>query len=459
MTAACDVIGNKDIEHMTKHIVRSITNPDEVPELMHTLAGVTFVSSVTSPCLAMVCPLLIRGLRSRVTATRRQSAVIIDNMSKLVDDPIDAAPFLPSLMPALAFAADAMSDPEARGVAERATAQLQRLNTLCEEAKLLCKHSDHALVLAAIKAKVPAKPEHEVALSHIAGLCCSLMQLRKFLASDWTDIHGFIAAIYGSEKADQTVSLLRPECRDMMKPLSPKDEDDNDEELCNCTFTLAYGTKILLHNTTLRLKKGHKYGLLGANDSGKTTLMRSIANGSVEGFPDPQSLRTVFVEADILGELSHLSCINYLMADPRLAGHNREEILEVIASVGFRDDGKAKPLDPVSSLSGGWRMKLALARAMLQRAHILLLDEPTNHLDVINVAWVKAYINSLKDVTCIMVSHDSGFLNDCCTDIIQIGRISYVVKFFTFLNMNCRAFEVAPVQRQSQCLHGGKSPR
>jgi elongation factor 3 len=68
-------------------------------------------------------------------------------------------------------------------------------------------------------------------------------------------------------------------------------------------------------------------------------------------------------------------------------------------------------------------MKLAMARAMLQKADILLLDEPTNHLDVINVAWVKNYINSLKNVTCIMVSHDSGFLRDCCTHILQIQRL------------------------------------
>ncbi|RYG66733.1 hypothetical protein EON64_09105, partial [archaeon] len=120
MTNACNVIGNRDIEHMTGKIVRSISHPDEVPELMHSLAGVTFVQSVEAPALAMVVPLLIRGLRSKVTATRRQSSVIIDNMSKLVDDPLDAEPFLPTLMPALQFAADAMSDPEARSVAERA---------------------------------------------------------------------------------------------------------------------------------------------------------------------------------------------------------------------------------------------------------------------------------------------------------------------------------------------------
>lgn len=68
-------------------------------------------------------------------------------------------------------------------------------------------------------------------------------------------------------------------------------------------------------------------------------------------------------------------------------------------------------------------MKLALARAMLQKADILLMDEPTNHLDVINVAWVKSYLNSLTDVTAIIVSHDSGLLNDCCTNILQIENL------------------------------------
>jgi len=102
---------------------------------------------------------------------------------------------------------------------------------------------------------------------------------------------------------------------------------------------------------------------------------------------------------------------------------SREEVEKVLNSVGFTPDGKAKPNHAVSTLSGGWRMKLALARAMLQKADILLLDEPTNHLDVINVAWVKNYLNSLKDVTSIIVSHDSGLLNDCCTNILQIENL------------------------------------
>merc|ERR1712151_111706 len=201
--------------------------------------------------------------------------------------------------------------------------------------------------------------------------------------------------------------------------------DDDAEELCNCTFTLAYGTKILLHNTKMKLKRGKRYGLLGPNDCGKTTLMRSIANNQVEGFPDVTQVKTVFVEADIQGEQSHLSCVDYVAIDPAIAALNLEKskIREVLGTVGFTDDGKAKPDHAVSTLSGGWRMKLALARAMLQNADILLLDEPTNHLDVINVAWVKAYLNSLTNVTCIMVSHDSGLLNDCCTNILSFDNL------------------------------------
>jgi len=175
----------------------------------------------------------------------------------------------------------------------------------------------------------------------------------------------------------------------------------------------------------MKLLRGKKYGLLGGNDSGKTTLMRAIANNSVEGFPDSGDVRTVFVEADIQGEQSHLSCIEYIFCDPKIQalGCSKEQVREMLANVGFVADGKAKPDHAVSTLSGGWRMKLALARAMLQCADILLMDEPTNHLDVINVAWVKKYLNSLTNVTAIIVSHDSGLLNDCCTNMMTISNL------------------------------------
>ena len=114
-----------------------------------------------------------------------------------------------------------------------------------------------------------------------------------------------------------------------------EDDDDGDaEELANCRFTLAYGSKVLLHNTKLKIKRGYKYGLLGGNDSGKTTLMRAIANEQVEGFPPASELRTVFVEADIVGELSDLPCVDYILADERIKaagiyrGNRREDVVD-----------------------------------------------------------------------------------------------------------------------------------
>jgi len=181
---------------------------------------------------------------------------------------------------------------------------------------------------------------------------------------------------------------------------------------------------VLLHNTKLKLKRGYKYGLLGGNDSGKTTLMRSIANEQVDGFPPASELRTVFVEADIVGELSDLPCVDYILADPRIkkAGITEEIVERMLLSVGFGElQNGARNL--VTFLSVGWRMKLALARAMCLNADILLMDEPTNHLDVMNVKWVEEYLLSLKNVTCVIVSHDSGLLDRVCNNIISIDNL------------------------------------
>ena len=94
------------------------------------------------------------------------------------------------------------------------------------------------------------------------------------------------------------------------------------------------------------------------------------------------------------------------------ADRDVKEIEETLESVGFTSEMRQKP---IASLSGGWKMKLALARAMLWNADILLLDEPTNHLDVTNVAWLENYLTHLPTVTSILVSHDSGFLDNVCT--------------------------------------------
>uniref|UniRef100_A0A7S0B2M2 ABC transporter domain-containing protein n=1 Tax=Minutocellus polymorphus TaxID=265543 RepID=A0A7S0B2M2_9STRA len=425
MRSACEVIGNKDIDHMTAKILIAITKPKEVPEIMHEMAGVTFVQSVESPALAMVVPLLLRGLREKSTATKRQSAVIINNMSKLVDNPVDAAPFLPLLLPALETNAESIADPEAREVTERAVGQLQRLKALADKA--VTTRGDTSKISAEFKTALGGADGVDAkVIEHASVVATTMMDLHMMEDLQWKkNVAAGLKGFVSDADADKATEAVRVKAEDMMVIPEEDDDDDDAEELCNCTFTLAYGTKILLHNTKMKLKRGKNYGLLGGNDSGKTTLMRAIANNQVEGFPDTTEVRTVFVEADIQGEQSHLSCVEYVFVDEKIQSMNipKDEVRKVLATVGFTEDGKAKPDHAVSTLSGGWRMKLALARAMLQKADILLLDEPTNHLDVINVAWVKNYLNSLKDVTAIIVSHDSGLLNDCCTNILQIENL------------------------------------
>lgn len=427
MKSALDVIGNRDIEHMTGQILTAITTPKEVPEIMHKLAGVTFVQSVESPALAMVVPLLLRGLREKSIATKRQSAVIINNMSKLVDNPLDAAPFLPLLLPALQQNAESIADPEARDVTEKAVAQLNRLKGLADKA-ISVRGDVSKLDEEFMKAFEMENAEggRLAVIKHASTIASTMMDLRMMEDMQWTKHVAIQFSSYcDAAKAAECTEKVRIEAEKLMEIPEDDDDEDDAEELCNCTFTLAYGTKILLHNTKMKLKRGKRYGLLGPNDCGKTTLMRSIANNQVEGFPDTSEVRTVFVEADIQGEQSHLSCVDYIFIDPKIQAMNieRDQVRKTLATVGFTEDGKAKPDHAVSTLSGGWRMKLALARAMLQNADILLMDEPTNHLDVINVAWVKSYLNSLTNVTSIIVSHDSGLLNDCCTHIMSFDNL------------------------------------
>jgi elongation factor 3 len=109
--------------------------------------------------------------------------------------------------------------------------------------------------------------------------------------------------------------------------------------------------------------------------------MRAIADGSIEGFPDSSVIKPVYVETDIQGELSHLTCVQYVLEWPAIkeTGATEADVRKVLLQVGF-SEGKTAGAggdcdDAIDSLSGGWRMKLALARAMLQKSDVLLMDE------------------------------------------------------------------------------------
>ena len=165
--------------------------------------------------------------------------------------------------------------------------------------------------------------------------------------------------------------------------------------MCDLQFSLAYGSNILLNNSRLHLKKGYKYGIIATKSAGKTTMMRAISNNQVEGFPY-KDVRTIFIENDIQGSQMSMNVVEFLLDTMGFdLKYTPEEARAALLDADFTE---VMCSGPITSLSGGWKMKLALVRATMQKADIMLMDEPTNHLDVINVQWVVDYINSLPNV-------------------------------------------------------------
>ena len=416
-------ITNRDLEPFTEDLINAMKDRNETEETIQKLAGIVFVQTVEGSALSVVVPLMIAGFRENKSQVKRMCSRIVSNMSKLVEDPLEAKPFLSELIPALGSAVDTISDPEARDVATKTHEFLISLNdkAIKLEDSMAFRKAD---VIATYLSEQLDRGNNDSTILYCSQIISSLIQTKTVDKDEYvSELTPYLS------NEDTLFEDIYSRSQSVINVTDKEEEDDDGELLCDCEFTLAYGTKILLHNTKLRLKKGFKYGLLGQNDCGKTTLMRAIAEGSVDGFPDPQDVKTVFVEADIQGELSHLNCVDYILEYPNIKelGATETMVRDVLKQVGFTE-GKSAGAggdcdDPISSLSGGWRMKLALARAMLQKADILLMDEPTNHLDVKNVKWVMGYINSLKDTTVIMVSHDSGLLDNCCNYILQIDKL------------------------------------
>jgi elongation factor 3 len=169
--------------------------------------------------------------------------------------------------------------------------------------------------------------------------------------------------------------------------------------------------------------------------------MRSIAEGKLEGFPSKDVLKTCFVEHN-QGEDAEITILEYCMKDPEISSEGPARIAEVLAEVGFTAGPEGRQSHKVGSLSGGWKMKLALAKAMLMRADVFLLDEPTNHLDVANIAWLENYLKTHTDITSLIVSHDSAFLDDVCTDILHYEQkklVPYVGNLAAFVKVKPEA--------------------
>lgn len=427
MEKLCALISNKDIERFIPELIKCIAKPENVPETVHLLGATTFVTDVHEPTLAIMVPLLERGLVERETAIKRKSAVIVDNMCKLVEDPQIVAAFLPKLMPALNKNYDTLADPEAREKTRQGLDTLIRVGAV-KDGKIpeVSKAGDIATVLASLKQSFPSKykldAKFDPILTYISAIGGQLIDEKEHEQISWqTNTIPFISAIIGEADAKSVADALR---KRSLPGVADEDEVEPDEEegedLCNCTFNLAYGAKILLNQTHLRLKRGQRYGLLGPNGSGKTTLMRAINNEQVEGFPKQSEVKTVYVEHDLDSADTEQTVIGWSMKKLADVGitKSQSEVEAKLVEFGFALEQLAQP---ITSLSGGWKMKLALARAVFEEPDILLLDEPTNHLDVKNVAWLEQYLVN-SPCTSIIISHDSKFLDNVIQHVIHYER-------------------------------------
>ncbi|CAI7451528.1 BAD_collapsed_G0047570.mRNA.1.CDS.1 [Saccharomyces cerevisiae] len=419
ITKATETVDNKDIERFIPKLIECIANPNEVPETVHLLGATTFVAEVTPATLSIMVPLLSRGLAERETSIKRKAAVIIDNMCKLVEDPQVVAPFLGKLLPGLKNNFATIADPEAREVTLKALKTLRRVGNVGEDDVLpeISHAGDVSTTLGVIKELLePEKvaPRFTIVVEYIAAIAANLIDERIIDQQTWfTHVTPYMTIFLHEKTAKEILDDFRKRAVDNI-PVGPnfQDEEDEGEDLCNCEFSLAYGAKILLNKTQLRLKRGRRYGLCGPNGAGKSTLMRSIANGQVDGFPTQDECRTVYVEHDIDNTHSDMSVLDFVYSGN--VG-TKDVITSKLKEFGFSDEMIEMP---ISSLSGGWKMKLALARAVLKDADILLLDEPTNHLDTVNVEWLVNYLNTCG-ITSVIVSHDSGFLDKVCQYIIH----------------------------------------
>jgi ATPase subunit of ABC transporter with duplicated ATPase domains len=187
---------------------------------------------------------------------------------------------------------------------------------------------------------------------------------------------------------------------------------------------LAFASRVLLSQTNLLLEKGRRYAVLGNNGTGKTTLLNRLAAKDISGFP--MSVKTHYITHEIPADEASVTCEEYML---KAAGDVKDAatvVQNALDSVGFGIDPITKtPLRkmPITELSGGWRMKLTVARSMLHPIDLLLLDEPTNHLDLAALEWLERYLVDevgKTDTAICLVTHDYDFLEKVVTDVMHI---------------------------------------
>lgn len=203
----------------------------------------------------------------------------------------------------------------------------------------------------------------------------------------------------------------------------------------------------LLQDTMLELNCGRRYGFIGLNGSGKSTLLSVLGNREV---PIPEQIDIFHLTREMpASEKSALKCVMEVdqerirlekLVDELIAcpdDESQEQLMDVyerlddisadtaearaaniLHGLGFT---KAMQNQKTKDFSGGWRMRIALARALYVKPHLLLLDEPTNHLDLDACVWLEEELKSYKRIL-VIISHSQDFLNGICTNTIHLDK-------------------------------------
>jgi ATP-binding cassette subfamily F protein 3 len=253
------------------------------------------------------------------------------------------------------------------------------------------------------------------------------------------------------------------------------------------SVTLVAGGKPLLEKAVVRLTRGRKYGLVGRNGIGKTTLINAICRKELDKMP--QNLHILQVEQEIVGddksvlthvlecdvermelyaELDKLEKTDTSSLEPEekkatndriLAIHQRLDLIDaanaeakainILTGLGFKNHELGKA---TKKFSGGWRMRVAIAKVIFSEPEVLLLDEPTNHLDLVALIWLEHYVKNL-DITVVIVSHARDFLNQVVDEIIEFANQKltyYRGDFETFEKTKNEKMKQQSRQRETQ---------
>jgi len=450
LEAMCYCCGNKDIigsdpdavvyaESFIPTIIKANESLKNVEECVEKLAGCVFVQNVEAPHLAVITPVLWRGLNGKSEQCQRRCCVIVDNMCKLVDDPREGAPLFPEIMPLVKKRADEMSDPDCRDMAVRTVTTIEKLFAFGPKPELQIKEVGVNADAMACGMLSEAAGEYLQTVTY-AMSCANL-----FEKDAWAQTLG---PWFNAAAAEQIMNGMASACK--TSEVEFIDDDEENPDLYKGSFSLAYGTLTLLRDTKLHLKKNKFYGLLGPNNCGKTTLMRAISKEKVEGFPKRDELVTIFVEHEVeeteieqedgrmgktdkwpLGkfnidlngmEFCVHACNNVYNRSPPVT---LEEAEKELGDIGFKHKANginlraaADMCNPITTYSGGWKVKMQLACAKLINADILMLDEPTGHLDVKNIEWMKNWLGNFPG-SIMASSSNSSFLDEMCTHIVD----------------------------------------